>query len=375
MGKRKSILIIQPILAHYRNSLFQILVNSDEFDIRVLAGKQIGNIKEISSQSDRISASLTNRMLNLGKHTFIWQAGIVRYVFKQRPDMIVLTGVDPHIVSNLFISFFSKGFLNTKIIWWGHASVGSRGKGGRLFRRFFFNLANGVFTYSNEGKKNLETLIRSDIRISVIKNSINNQEYGFSHPMNNRFKDKVLTILFSGRLTMEKRIDILIDSIAILKSKSIQVSCLIIGEGPQKKIVEEMVVKNQLSEAVTFLGEKYQDEIVPYFEDADIFVLPGKVGLSIIHGLSYGLPVITSDQKDIHSPEFEILSPGYNGDFFVGFDPSSLAEKIIYWGNKIRSNKKQIADRCISSVKEMGYTPEIMSEKMIDLFRNLGCEC
>ena len=372
LPEKKSIVIVQPILAHYRDSLFARLVACPEFDIHVLAGKQIDNVKEIDEPSPKIEANLINKKIKADSHSLIWQAGVFKYVMKQRPNIIVLTGVDPHLLSNLLLAIFNKIFLHAKIIWWGHATVNSKGKTGKYFRRFFFNLGHGVFTYSNAARQNVQSLISSKIPVVAIKNCINNEEYGFNYHFDNVIERKELTILFSGRITGKKRLDILIDAMALLQNKNFEFRCLIIGEGPQKAAAEKQVLDCQLSDSVNFLGERYGKESRCYFEQADLFVLPGKVGLSIIHGLSFGLPVLTSDRLEIHSPEFEIIQPGYNGDFFSGFDPQSLSEKIIEWSKKISNNKQQIAARCISSVKEEGYTPEIMSEKMIDFFRNVS---
>jgi len=110
----KKILIVQPLLAHYRNSLFQELVNSDKFDITVMAGKQINNIKEIPTGSPRIMDNLNNKRIKIGGHMFIWQAGVVKYTLRTKPDIVVLTGVDPHIISNLWLSVICKLFLNIK---------------------------------------------------------------------------------------------------------------------------------------------------------------------------------------------------------------------------------------------------------------------
>jgi hypothetical protein len=84
---------------------------------------------------------------------FIWQAGIVNYTLREKPDFIVLTGVDPHIVSNLFLSLVCKLFFKTKVIWWGHADLEKKRSFGKIFRLFFFNLSAFIFTYNDEGKK------------------------------------------------------------------------------------------------------------------------------------------------------------------------------------------------------------------------------
>ena len=40
---------------------------------------------------------------------------------------------------------------------------------------------------------------------------------------------------------------------------------------------------------------------------ADLLVIPGTVGLAIVHGFAYDLPIVTTDHG-FHSPEIEYLS-------------------------------------------------------------------
>lgn len=370
---KKKVLIVQPILAHYRRSLFATLAASEEFDIYIIAGKQHGDIKSIADESSKVSANLINKKLQLKGHSFIWQKGAVSYAVKHKPDIIVLTGVDPHLISNLCLALVGKLFLGSAIVWWGHASTKQQGRAGEWFRKFFFNLAKGAFTYSEMGKSNLQALLKPAITISVIRNCINTEEYGFNNPVKKN-EQPILTILFSGRITREKRLDVLIDAMAVLKKRGGAAKCLVIGNGPEKAAAEKQSLTNGLDDVINFLGEQYGDACIPYFEAAHIFVLPGKVGLSIIHGLSYGLPVITTNKKEVHSPEFEIIRPGVNGDFFDEFNPESLAEKILAWRDRLSNNRKAVADNCVQSILDDGYTPEEMSNKMLDLFKKLSGE-
>ncbi len=373
---QKKILIVQPLLAHYRHSLFQRLVNTDEFKIQVIAGKQINNIKEIPTGSPNIIACLDNKKFKIAGHVFIWQAGVVKYTLRQKPDFVVLTGVDPHLVSNLYLSLVCDLFLKTKVIWWGHADLDKKGYFGKMFRLFFFNLSEGAIAYNDVGKKNIEDMMKKRIKVISVKNCINDDEYGYNQPTSPASSKQGIngiSVLFSGRLTKEKRLDILIEALSILKMQHIRFNCILIGNGDEKAALQELIHKRQLAGLVQLTGEKYQQECYPFFNSSDLFVLPGKVGLSIIHGLSYGLPVITSDKLEIHSPEYEIIKKGYNGDFFHRLDSKDLAAKIVLWSRRIEEEGKDIIKkRCVASIVDGGYTSASMQEKMIDFFKTLN---
>lgn len=370
LQKKKSILVVQPVLAHYRTSLFQMLVDSDKVDVNVVGGSDNSIVKGIEAEiNGKIKSCLINKKIKIRGHTFIWQRGLFRLIKEKKPTVVVLTGVDPHLTSNLALALL-KNFYHVKIIWWGHATIYKHGKWGQKFRKFFFGLGDGVMTYSCESSSSLRMLIDKKIPIIAIKNCINVDEYGFNQKVmpDQKHDSSSFTILFSGRLTREKRVDILIRAIDILNKKNIGIKGVIIGDGKEYQNAENLAKTLGVDNIIKFVGAKYKTDTIPYFRQSDIFVLPGKVGLSIIHGLSYGLPVITSDKAEIHSPEFEIISKDKNGDLFSGFDAEDLAVKILLWRNRIELNREAIKKICINSIKEGGYTPESMSHNMLDFF-------
>lgn len=370
LQKTKSILIVQPVLAHYRSSLFQMLVDSGKVDVNVVGGSDNTIVKGIDTEiNGKIQSCLINKKIKIRGHTFIWQRGLFQLIKQKKPDVVVLTGVDPHLTNNLVLALLKK-FYRIKIIWWGHATVYKQGKWGQKFRKFFFGLGDGIMTYNCESSSSLRLIVDEKIPIVTIKNCINFDEYGFNQQSipGQRHESKHFTILFSGRLTSEKRVDILIKAIEIISKKNIEIRCVIIGDGSEYQNAVNLAKSLGVDRLIELVGAKYKTDTIPYFMQADIFVLPGKVGLSIIHGLSYGLPVITSDKTEIHSPEFEIISKDKNGDLFSGFDAQDLADKILVWKDRIELNRQAIKAECINSVKVEGYTPESMSHKMIDFF-------
>lgn len=373
LSGKTSILIVQPTLVHYRKSLFERLSESEKYNIKIIGGSHKDAIEGIKESNPKIQTCLVNKKIRIAGHSFIWQSGLLKLIKKTRPDIVVLTGVDPHLIVSLILTIFKTSF-KIKIIWWGHATIDKQGRWGKKIRKYFFNRADGIMTYGTENSLKLKEVLDNKIPIVSVKNCINDEEYGFnqkgsgtsdgvSHPF---------TVLFSGRLTFEKRVDLLVRAIEVIRKKNVEIKCVIVGAGPEFNDALRLANELNVADYIEFAGAKYQAECIPYFQEADIFVLPGKVGLSIIHGMSYGLPVITSDKKEIHSPEFEIITKGSNGDFFSDFDYKSLAEKILEWKTKLENNRKEIREECVRSVTDEGFTVDSMSEKMIRFFGVIG---
>jgi glycosyltransferase involved in cell wall biosynthesis len=114
-------------------------------------------------------------------------------------------------------------------------------------------------------------------------------------------------LLFSGRLYAEKQVDFLLRAFAILKKTYPGVALLIIGDGEERSKLERLATQLDLQDA-HFLGEIVDPKATAaYFSLADLMVIPALVGLAIVHGFAFGLPLITTDVPG-HGPEIEYLS-------------------------------------------------------------------
>lgn len=89
-----------------------------------------------------------------------------------------------------------------------------------------------------------------------------------------------------------------------------------------------------------------------------------------MHSLSFGLPILTTDNLPLHFPEFELIKPGYNGDLFIDNSFEDLANKIIEWRNKLIINREIHVNYCLQRIKDLGYLPEIVSSRVLDFMKS-----
>ncbi|MAX52583.1 MAG: hypothetical protein CMH22_11435 [Methylophaga sp.] len=139
--------------------------------------------------------------------------------------------------------------------------------------------------------------------------------------------------LFVGRLVPYKGAHVLIN--AFVKSKLLQINSelIIVGDGPERQYLQELISSNNLDGIVKIEGWKTQSEVAEYMRNADIFAFPTirEVGGNvIIEALSSGLPCIV---------------PNYGG-------PSELVDETI--GIKIPlSDKETFLNAYIRSMEEL----------------------
>lgn len=137
-------------------------------------------------------------------------------------------------------------------------------------------------------------------------------------------------ILFLSRLEYEKRPDLLLDALAIIRRSRSDVRAVFIGDGRQRQALEEKAAALGLKQCVTFAGPILQDdELAPWCCAASCMAHPGALGLSIFHAFGFGLPVITSHDLSMQMPEVETMVEGQNGLFYRYPDPEALASKIL----------------------------------------------
>jgi glycosyltransferase involved in cell wall biosynthesis len=73
--------------------------------------------------------------------------------------------------------------------------------------------------------------------------------------------------------------------------------------------------------------------MAPWFLTAKAFVYPGYIGLSNMHAMGYGLPVITHRNMSNQSPEVAVLQEGMNGLLFEEGNANHLAKMMHRLGS------------------------------------------
>lgn len=82
-----------------------------------------------------------------------------------------------------------------------------------------------------------------------------------------------LEIVFVGRLSEAKNVHVLIKAVSILREQGTQFRLRIVGDGPMRKQLEELVLTEKLGSLVEFEGALPQEGVFDYYERSDILVL------------------------------------------------------------------------------------------------------
>lgn len=133
-------------------------------------------------------------------------------------------------------------------------------------------------------------------------------------------------ILFSGRLAVEKNVDVLIRAVARFRGET-PPHLHIVGAGEQRPKLEALVNELGLADRVHFLGFVDDDELRRQYLLADIFCQPGTAELQslvTLEALSASKPVVLANALALP----HLADDGVNGYLFTPGDDADLAAKL-----------------------------------------------
>lgn len=141
------------------------------------------------------------------------------------------------------------------------------------------------------------------------------RKYKFKH-------DKM--VLFTGRLTEQKGVEYLIKA-----ARAIKAEIVILGDGPERKYLEDLIAKYKLSN-VHMLGYFSQkvDRINDFYLRADVYVAPSvwnePLGLVILEAMAHHTPVVVSRKGGVTT----VVKDGFNGFLIRPRSPRLISEKV-----------------------------------------------
>ena len=110
-------------------------------------------------------------------------------------------------------------------------------------------------------------------------------------------------LLYVGRLGPEKRLDILMESVALLNDEQQgDFKLALVGEGQMREAVEAQIHALNLQHRVTLVGNIPHAEIDDWYAASDIFAMPSPAetqGLVMVEAMSAGLPCVSVNQGGV----------------------------------------------------------------------------
>ncbi len=171
-------------------------------------------------------------------------------------------------------------------------------------------------------------------------------------------------VLFSGKLTERKGVLYLIKA-----AKDIKGDVYIIGDGPEKKTLEDLAVKMGLNNVhfLGYMGEDKKMEFEEFYQKADVFIAPSiwdePLGLVILEAMSYKTPVIATRKGGIPLA----VKDGFNGFLIRPRNSKEIADRC----NKLLENeelRKKMGEMARQTV-EKKFTWKKIADKYLRIYK------
>jgi glycosyltransferase involved in cell wall biosynthesis len=366
----KKLTIVYHYFAHYREPVLRELCQhlSADFQVELMADEEaeVPALKTIPMSRFTVGLCEYRRLKNLWLGPWLWQIGLLSGIIKGKSDVIIFLG-QFNFVSTWFAVLLAR-LMGKKTYFWSHGVYGNEGQLKRFIRVSFYKLADGMLLYGNYARRLLVDAGLNPRRLHVINNSLDynrqkcfrdqKEESSVSEIRRELFGLDSPYIIFVGRLTAVKRLDLLLSALSeINHNLRRDVRCLIVGDGPEVDNLELQAKAEGVEGLVKFYGECHDEETLSdLIYAADACVAPGNVGLTAMHSLAYGTPVITHDDKSWQMPEFEAIVPGVSGDFFIKGSLRDLADKICEWLDCAVTGRGEVRVDCCEIIDQK-YNP------------------
>ncbi|KAM9862017.1 glycosyltransferase [Leucobacter sp. BZR 635] len=134
------------------------------------------------------------------------------------------------------------------------------------------------------------------------------------------------TLVFVGRVTLEKEIDVIIRALARL-DPALNASFTVVGDGDQRKNLEKLVSELGLTDRVRFTGRVSDEELRANLTDATVFVIASIAELQSIatmEAMASGLPIVAADAMALP----HLVHHGENGYLFQAGNDRELSEAL-----------------------------------------------
>lgn len=160
--------------------------------------------------------------------------------------------------------------------------------------------------------------------IELIPNGIEIRDFKIERKAENN------TLLYVGRISKNKRIDNLIETIAVLKDKIPDVKLYVIGEDWEGILedLKNLTKERNVEDNVIFVGRiDKREEITEYYSRAKFFVSASEYegfGISVLEAMAAGCIAVVNDIQAFR----ELVRDGENG-FIVDYSNKKAADIIL----------------------------------------------
>jgi glycosyltransferase involved in cell wall biosynthesis len=173
-------------------------------------------------------------------------------------------------------------------------------------------------------------------------------------------------IVALGRLHEKKGFGVLIDAIRLLAARSVDCTCVIAGDGPERGKLQSQIDRERLASRIFLSG--WTDNVADFLAGGDIFVLPSfqeDLPLAVLDAMASGMPIVASA---IDGPN-ELLVEGNTALLVPPRDPAALADVLARL--VVDAPLREMLGRSARAAAERSYSFEAIGRRLALALHNV----
>jgi glycosyltransferase involved in cell wall biosynthesis len=173
-------------------------------------------------------------------------------------------------------------------------------------------------------------------------------------------------LLYVGRLAAEKGLPVLFESLKLLGPEKYDFELTLVGDGTERKSLEELARQMGIADRVVFAGFASQETVRDCLMQTDVFILPSfaeGVPVSLMEAMACGVPVIATHVGGIA----ELIEPGATGLLVPASDAVALRDAIASYLNDYGLREKVSRQGRDKVLSDFNLDNEV--DKLAQLFR------
>lgn len=362
----RNICCIFKLAPHYRAPIYKLM--DLELHCDFYFGNQVKPPIKLMNYNDLKGFKKILKNISLVGN-FYWQKNALSLAFKPY-NQYIITG-ELYCLSTWIILIITKLF-GRKTYLWTHGWYGDESFVKIIIKKFYFSLCYKVLLYGDYARHLMMKEGFKPDKLIPIYNSLDydkqckiRAKLNLTNIYKDHFCNNFPVLLFIGRIQKVKKLNMLIEALKTLRYEGFNCNLIIIGkENRDDNGIHNLIYKYKLEKKVWFYGTCYDEEILgELIFNAELCVSPGNVGLTAMHSLVYGTPLITHNNFVHQMPEFEAIKEGVTGSYFVEDSVEDLCVKIIPWITLTSEKREFIRKKCAEIIHEK-YNPHKQLETL-----------
>jgi len=297
----KRVIFVQKFVPHYRLPLFELLKrkleeNGIEF-VLIYGSPDPYEGSKVKMEFPEWGVRVESKIIPIYERYLYWQ-GIP---FKIKKDDVVIVEQAAKLLDN-YILFFLEQINIVRMCYFGHGQNFQDKYELKISKKIKQLMVGRVSKWFAYTKMSVDSLLEQGVNSEKIV-SVNNTLKLTTTLREFDIKRNKFQFVYIGGLYKDKRTEFLLESSSKVRAENSRFELHIVGDGPQKGVVEEFSRNNSWCFYHKGMYGEERDRLL--FESSAI-LMPGLVGLVAIDSFHFACPIVTTNCGQ-HSPEFVYL--------------------------------------------------------------------